>query len=106
MENIDDYIPMMPGNRLLVRPSDQRVSRGGILLPGNVQGVAALEGTVVTHGPDCEFAEKDMVVTFAPYSKYVVPVIEGKYKDHLVVNEDDVILYWKHKDEVTDGNAD
>lgn len=96
----DELVPMMHGNRTLVRPAKDRISRGGIVLPMGIQGEAALSGTVVAVGPDCTFIEKNMEVLFAPYSKYTIPMEEGPYKDHLIINEADFILNWVTKKEL------
>lgn len=66
-------------------------------MPGNRTGVAALEGTIVAVGPECKMAKVGDVISFAPYSKYVVPTDEGEYKDHLLINEEDVLLYWEEE---------
>jgi len=91
-------IPRMPDTRTLVKPSDKRTSRGGIILPNSVQGVSALEGTIVAVGPKCKEAKVGDRIAFAPYSKYVVPAIEGEYKNHLIINEEDILLYWEDDD--------
>lgn len=93
-------IPKMPDKRTLVRPSDVRRSAGGIFLPQSVQGVSALEGTVVAVGPKCEMAKVGDEIAFAPYSKYVVPAIEGPFKDHLLINEEDILMYWVKEEEL------
>jgi hypothetical protein len=67
-----------------------------------VTGVSALEGTITHVGPDCEVAMVGDKIAFAPYSKYVVPAFEGPYKDHLIINEEDILMYWIEKE---DGNG-
>lgn len=97
----------MPGKRTLVRPPEEVITKGGIILPGQVTGESALEGTIVAVGPDCE--DKRTVVgakiVFAPYSKYVLPVNEGPYKGNLIVNEEEILAYWINKEEGEPNNA-
>jgi hypothetical protein len=80
-----------------VKPSGVRRSRGGIDLPQCVTGVSALEGVITHVGPDCEDkrTKVNARISFAPYSKYVVPAFEGEYKDHLIINEEDILMYWE-----------
>lgn len=89
-------IPKMPGKRTLVKPSEQQRS-GKLYLPDSVQGVSALEGTLVAVGPDCEMAKVGDEIAFAPYSKYVVPCFDGPYRGYLLINEQDILFYWEEE---------
>lgn len=91
----NNMIPRLPRTRTLVRPSSRTVSEGGIIFPNQIQGVAALEGTIIAVGPDCTLAKVGDLISFAPYSKYVVPTDEGMYRNHLLINEEDILLFWE-----------
>ena len=89
-----NMIPKLPSTRTLVRPSNRTTSKGGIIFPNQIRGIAALEGTIIAVGPDCKMAKVGDIISFAPYSKYVVPTEEGDYKNHLLINEEEILLYW------------
>jgi co-chaperonin GroES (HSP10) len=92
-------VPRMGGKRTLVKPYDKEKTQGGIIIPDDLKGESALEGTIIAVGNECIDAHVGDEIVFAPYGKYKVPVLEGEYKGYLIVNEDDILLYW---DEIKD----
>lgn len=87
-------IPKMPGKRTLVEPLDQRVSAGGIIMAAAIRSGSALEGTIIAVGPGCDEAKVGDRISFAPFGKYTVPKEDGDYKNHLIVNEEDILITW------------
>jgi co-chaperonin GroES (HSP10) len=88
-------IPKIFCARVLVKPTERTKTQGGLIIPKSYfSGVSALEGTIMAVGPDCKQANVGDEVSFAPYSKYVVPSIEGEYKDYLIINEEDLLIAW------------
>jgi len=83
----------MPGKRTLVKPYDKDATKGGIIVPNRLKGESALEGTVEEVGPECIETKRGDHIVFAQYSKFLMPLLEGEYKNYLVVDEANIICY-------------
>jgi co-chaperonin GroES (HSP10) len=92
----------MIGDRCLIEPDNTDKTSAGLIVPERMKGAAALEGTVVAFGPDCTTVMPGDFVSFATYSKFQVPSLEGEYKDHLIVNEADILIVWREEDDGTE----
>lgn len=88
-------IPKMLADLALIKPSEKRVTKGGIHLPQSVIGVSALRGIVEAVGPDCNTVKVGDDVSFATYSKYLVPEEEGPFKNHFLIYEKDLLIVWE-----------
>lgn len=88
-------IPKMLFDLVLVRPLNKQRTKGGIYLPQSVQGEAALRGTVEAVGPECKAVKVGDDISFALYSKYVVPEEEGEFKNHFIMYEKDIMFVWE-----------
>ena len=63
---------------------------GAIIIPEYVKQ-ASLRGIVRETGPECQWLNVDDMIVFGRYSGFEFPVREPKYKDCLIMNEEDVL---------------
>lgn len=88
-------IPKMLSDFVLVKPTTQTRTKGGLYKPQCVLGESALRGTVIGIGPDCCAVKVGDDISFAIFSKYAVPEEEGLFKDHFLMKEVDILFVWE-----------
>lgn len=77
------------GSRLIAKQfDDDKV--GSIYVPETAQK-ASLRATVVATGPDCEFVTNGDIIIFGRYAKFDIPLRGEEWRDHFVMNEDDIL---------------
>ena len=67
---------------------DDRV--GSIYIPESAKRVS-LRATVIAIGPECVNVSVGDTILFGRYAKFDVPLRGEEWKDHFIMNEDDIL---------------
>ena len=63
---------------------------GSIYIPDAAKQTS-LRATVIACGPDCIYVKVGDTILFGRYAKFDVPLRGDEWRDHFIMNEDDIL---------------
>ena len=77
------------GTRLIAKQfDDDKV--GSIIVPDMAKKVS-LRATVVAIGEDCDWVKAGDTILFGRYARFDIPLRGEEWKDHFIMNEEDIL---------------
>lgn len=86
----DDNYTLEPLTSRLLAKQYEADKVGNIIVPDTAKQVS-LKATVVSVGPECVNVEVGDRIIFGRYGKFDVPLRGRKWKNHFIMNEDDIL---------------